>query len=260
MPELKFVTYMTPGFPVALFEEMASAIDAELHLVQDRSGPDPGDDPFASGRYDLGWICSTSYAALGLSSPQPSIKLAGVGWVPADPGSNGLPQYFGDLVTRAGSDITSFADLAGCTIGCNDEVSLSGHHALRWAIADHGFDPDSFARLEFTGGHHHSLDRLLAGGLDAAVVDSVVRTGRAMEDPTVRDLRIVQRLGPWPTQPMVARADLPQAELDEVRRRLLEAADRPALSHQLQAAGLRSLVSIGSDHYLPVAERMLTAQ
>lgn len=180
-PKLRLLSYMTPGFPVSLFEVIAEVIGADLELDQDRSGPAPGDDPFADGRADFGWICSTSFvelAARGSDGVSPSVRLGGVAWVPDDPGSAGEPKYFGDVVVRRDSPIATFGDLAGRTIGCNDEVSLSGHHALRLALFEHGADPKRFAQLHFTGGHHRSLDRVVDGSLDAAVVDSVVRSGR----------------------------------------------------------------------------------
>lgn len=255
-PNMQFVTYMTPGFPAPMFRVMADAMGAELHMEQDRSGPTPDDDPFAAGHYDLGWVCSTSYVGLSLDAVQPSVQLAGVAWVPDDPDNGGRPVYFGDVVVRPDIDITSFADLAGARVGCNDPVSLSGHYALRWAIADHGFAPETFADLRFTGGHHRSLDMLIAGELDAAVVDSVVRLGRQAHDPAVADLRVIDRLGPWPTQPLVARTGLSTVALDTARSGLLAAAEGGELRDLLQASALRRLVEVGSDHYDPVRQRM----
>jgi len=243
---------MTPGFPVSLFEQIAQVIDAELVLDQTRSGPAPGHDPFADGEADLGWICSTSFVDLATRQPEPSIRLAGVAWVPQDPASAGLPQYFGDLVVPPSSPIQSFADLAGQTIGCNDHVSLSGHVALRIAIRAFGADPDSFADLRFTGGHHLSLDQLVAGQLDAAVIDSVVRTTRCATDPGVADLRIIERLGPWPVQPLVASSTLSDSAVAAIRDKLLASSALPAMQRELAAASLTSFVPVAADHYLKI--------
>ncbi|MEM9893897.1 MAG: PhnD/SsuA/transferrin family substrate-binding protein, partial [Actinomycetota bacterium] len=249
---MRFVSYMTPGFPVPLFASMAGALGADLHLVTDRSGPDPAADPFAAAHYDLGWICSTSYVGLALGTPEPSVELAGVAWVPDDPDNGGRPVYFGDLVVRPDSRVDRLADLSGARIGCNDHVSLSGHYALRWAAADAGLDPDSFAELVFTGGHHRSLDLLLAGELDAVVVDSVVRSQRTRTDRPVADLRLVDRLGPWPTQPLVARSGLDDSAVARARQGLLAAADQPPLAALLRASALTGLVEVDPDHYDPV--------
>lgn len=178
-------------------------------------------------------------------------------WVPDDPDNGGQPVYFGDLVVRPDSDVDSITDLAGLRIGCNDAVSLSGHYALRWAAADAGLNPDTFAELCFTGRHNRSLDLLLAGEIDAAVVDSVVRIGRARTDSLVAGLRIVDRLGPWPTQPLVARSGLDERDLNRARDGLLAAASLPELSARLRDSALTGLVEVGADHYDPVRARMI---
>ena len=243
---------MTPGFPESLFSTLASGIGAELHLVRDVSGPRPGADPFADGTYDLGWICSTSFVALALAAEDPSVRLTGVAWVPDDPDADGRPVYFGDLVVRADSGVSTLDDLAGARVGCNDPISLSGHYALRGAFEDAGHDPETFAALQFTGGHHASLDGVVAGTLDAAVVDSVVRLRRARHDPAVARLRVVERLGPWPVQPLVARASLDTGRCADVRGTVMELAEQPAVRAELAAAGLRGLVTVDDDHYEPV--------
>jgi len=249
---VQFVSYMTPGFPVSLFETLARVMGAELHLEQSMSGPSPGDDPFADGRFDFGWICSTSFVDLALGADEPSVRLAGVAWVPDDPDAAGRPVYFGDIVVRPETDLYSLADLAGRRIGCNDPVSMSGHHALRLTIEDEGHDPDDFAELTFTGGHHASLDQLLAGDLDAAIVDSVVRIGRSRHDPAVAGLRVVRRTGPWPVQPLVARCGLADDAVAAARRALLAANEHPEMAGELDTAALTRLVPVSADHYQPV--------
>lgn len=246
---MRLLSYLSPGFPAALFEKLAAIIDAEVDFETEHSGPAPGDDPFLARQADLGWICSTSFVDLTTRGPIPSVQLVGVAWVPDDPDANGRPVYFGDLVTRPDSIFSSFEDLDGARIGCNDQVSLSGHHALRHAMTDRGLDPDTFAKLTFTGGHHRSLDLLLEGEVDAAVIDSVVRTGRARLDPAVAELRLIERLGPWPVQPLVARATLDQDQIDEVRRSLLDASSRPDVQALLNEACLTGLVEVGPDYY-----------
>lgn len=247
---------MSPGFPRSLFELLGEIVDAEVDFDTTSSGPAPDDDPFVDGTADLGWICSTSYVDLTTRREDPSIQLAGVAWVPDDPDANGRPVYFGDVVVRADSPMESFEGLAGKRIGCNDAVSLSGHHALRFAMHDRGFDDETFAELLFTGGHHTSLDMVVAGEIDAAVTDSVVRTARARIDETVADLRIIERLGPWPVQPLVARSTLDAEQIDTVRRLILEATDRPDVKAELDAAALSHLVEVGPEHYAEVRAAM----
>lgn len=247
---------MSPGFPSSLFELLGDIIDADVSFDDTLSGPAPGDNPFVDATADFGWICSTSYVDLATRGPDPTIQLAGVAWVPDDPGSNGRPVYFGDLVVRADSGIESFDDLVGRRIGCNDPVSLSGYHSLRFALQDRGLDESTFAELAFTGGHHHSLDQVISGEIDAAVTDSVVRTARARIDEDVASLRIIERLGPWPVQPLVARSSLDAEQIDTVRRLILHASERDDVKAELEAAALSHFVEVGPDHYAAVSAAM----
>ena len=252
---MRLLTYMSPGFPRSLFDTFAAVLDSEVEFDETQSGPAPGVDPFAAGDADLGWICSTSFVELGIRGDEPSIELAGVAWVPDDPDVNGRPVYFGDLITLPDSGIETFSDLEGKTIGCNDKVSLSGYYSWSFELADRGL-PDDFATRVLTGGHHYSIDRLLAGEIDAALVDSVVRTGRARADQAVADVHIIDRLGPWPVQPLVARSSMSADEIARVRELLLDAADHPDVRAELDAACLTTLVEVGPDHYAPVRAAM----
>jgi len=107
-------------------------------------------------------------------------------------------------------------------------------------------------------GHHLSLDRVISGALDAAVVDSVVRSNRCRTDPSVGSLRIVERLGPWPVQPLVARSDLDPTELANVRDALLASSRDPLMQAELEAASLVGFVPVTADHYLPIRSALAT--
>lgn len=252
---MRLLSYMTPGFPVSLFEMIGRLVGAEVEYETESSGPLPGNDPFAEGDMELGWICSTSFVDMSTAGEDPSIQLVGVAWVPDDPDAHGRPVYFGDVVTRPDSGITTFADLEGKRVGCNDPVSLSGHYALKFELDDRGLEPD-FVEMVFTGGHQASLTAVASGEIDAAIVDSVVRTTRVRVDPDVAKLRVLDRLGPWPTQPLVARVSLTADEVTRVREHLLGASDDPELREELEAAALSHFVAVGPDHYAPVRTAM----
>ena len=240
-------SYLAPGHPAALFAALAEHIGADLQFVVGRSGPDPLDDPFVAGTTDLGWVCSTSFVELTTDRPA-SVREVGVAWVPDDPDVADRPVYFSDVVVSADSDVQSLADLAGRRIGCNDPASLSGYHALRIELGRRGHIAAEFASVVMTGGHHHSLARLLSDEVEAAVVDSIVRTRRTRESPEIAGLRVVERLGPWPTQPVVMRIDAADAEVDAVRAALLSANEVPEIREMLNASALTRLAATPDDH------------
>jgi phosphonate transport system substrate-binding protein len=186
----------------------------------------------------------------------PSVELVGVAWVPDDPDADGEPVYFSDVVVRPDSPVADLESLAGLRVGCNDRASLSGFHALRIELGRRGRDPATFAELVMTGGHHHSIDQLLAGELDAAVIDSIVLTRRARQWPEVGALRTLERLGPWPTQPLVIRADAGEDDARVIRKALLAVNEAPEIRELFAASALDRLVEVGPDHCLVVRQAM----
>lgn len=252
---MRLVSYLAPGYPAALFEALVEVIDVELAFEVGRSGPDPLSDPFASGAADLGWLCSTSFVELTTAGHR-SVDLVGIAWVPDDPDAAGEPVYFSDVVVGPDSNVTGIDDLAGLRIGCNDPASLSGFHALRIELDRRGHDPENFADLVMTGGHHHSIDRLLAGEVDAAVIDSIVRTRRARQWPEVARLRLVERLGPWPTQPLVMRTGIADEDARVIKKKLLAANDDPEIRELFAASAIDRLVEVPPDHCHSVRRAM----
>lgn len=243
---------MVPGYPRELFEAIAELLDVDLAIESDRSGPIPGDDPFADGRADLAWLCSTSLAELLSRSEQPIVVPVGVGWVPL--GEPRGPVYFGSVVVRGDDDRTSLEQLGGARIGLNDEISLSGNLSLRFALRRRGLEPDGWAALEMTGGHRVSLDRLKAGEIEATVVDSIVLSAAIAEDPSLAKLKVIERLGPWPVPPLVIRADL-SGRAPEFGQRLLEPPD-DRLAAALRASRLSHFAATSLDDFAPVIEAM----
>ncbi len=245
-------TYLAPAYPLALFEELGRRIGAEVVVGTGGSGPDPGDHPLTAGRADVAWVCSTSFLQLrrhGVAASQ-----VGVAWAPE---GEERPEYHGVVVVPAGSTARSLRDLAGCRVGGNDAASLSGCHSYRIAVTELGEDPDTFAHLELTGSHARSLAAVRRGELDGAVIDSIVWSNRVRRDPTLNDqLTVVDRLGPWPTQPLIARPGLDPERIAAIRE-VLTAEPDPVLRALLDDAGLRALVAVDERHCDPVA-RMLT--
>jgi phosphonate transport system substrate-binding protein len=254
---VRMISYLTPGYPVALFEALAEHLDVELGVETGRSGPDPLDDPFADGSADIGWLCSTSLVELTTDRPS-SVQEVGIAWVPDDPDAENRPVYFSDVVVRADSDARSLDDLAGRRIGCSDRASLSGFHALRIELDGRGHVPADFASLVLTGAHARSIEQLLVGELDAAVIDSIVRTRRARLLDGVESFRVIERLGPWPTQPVVMRIGATPDEVGAVRDALLRANDDRKIIELLHAAALTRLAPTDTRHCADVRAVMAT--
>jgi len=229
MRELRFITYLAPGIPRELYALAAAVAGERLGLetsleVDDlRSGPLRGaDDPFSSGRADVGFMCAPAYIWLRERRPAP-VELVPAAPVHADPRNEGAPVYYSDVVVPASSPARSFVDLRGATFGLNDPCSLSGYYNVLKRLAELGEAEGFFGRLELTGGHLRSLERVAAGALDGAAIDSnVLRLAVRRQPELGRRLRVVESWGPFPVQPVVIRTGLPIRIRDGLGAALLD--------------------------------------
>jgi phosphonate transport system substrate-binding protein len=119
------------------------------------------------------------------------------------PSGSRKPEYTSNLVARPGSRAASAADLAGCRIGVNGRDSFSGWVMPLAILSGRGLGESVFAHVVETGSHHETLCLLVAGDLDAGPIDSSVLALEGREHPAVAALRVVERLGPAPSPPVV---------------------------------------------------------
>lgn len=191
------------------------------------SGPPPdAPDPFSQGRLDLGFLCAPTYRWLAARDPAP-VTLLGVAPSFDDPRAAGRAVYFSDVIVAAGHRARRFADLRGATWGYNDECSQSGYWSLIDGLALMGVDRGFIGALRRVGSHLASIAQVAAGQVDAACIDSNVLLLARRRDPALdRALRVVESWGPFPIQPIVARAGLDPGIRERVRAALLDAGDR----------------------------------
>jgi phosphonate transport system substrate-binding protein len=223
---LRLRTYLTPSVPRGLFQYLADylgdcvGMPTELQIETRHSGPPRGvPDPFSEDAVDVGFLCAPPYIWLR-ERPEPPVELVPFGLVFEDPQAAGRPVYFSEIVVRKDDPARSFGDLVGARWGYNDRESLSGYYSVVQTAAEHGADGTFLDRLRDMGSHLGSLRALRRRIIDAAAIDSTVLALRWRRDPALRaSLRVVQRLGPWPIQPIVMRRSLP----DRIRRALTTA-------------------------------------
>lgn len=253
--ELRFITYLSPGIPQAFFEAIVDHVRrtlgcerASLQAETRVSGPQRGiKDPFSTGVYDVGFMCSPSFVWLRELSPPP-VELLGVAPVFEDPRAGGRPVYFCDVVVRGDSRIWSFAELRGRSWAYNDVCSLSGYYSLLSKLAGMGADEGFFGRVFCSGSHLNSIEAVERGEADAAAIDSNVLSMRLGEVPGLREkLRVIESWGPFPIQPVVVRSALP-AELKGRLRASLLAVD-PRTRRALSAFGLRRFAPVTDEEY-----------
>jgi phosphonate transport system substrate-binding protein len=250
--ELRFVTYLSPSIPQRFFEAivdhvrcMLGCVRASLRAETLFSGPERGtQDPFSTGDYDVGFMCSPSFVWLRELRPPP-VELLGVAPVFKDARTGGRPVYFCDVVVCGDSRIRSFAELRGRSWAYNDACSLSGYYSLLSKLARMGADEGFFGRVFCSGSHLNSIEAVIRGEADAAAIDSNVLSLRLGEVPGLsQKLRVIESWGPFPVQPVVVRSAL-SMQLKEKLSASLLTMDPRALSE----FGVRRFVPVTDEDY-----------
>ena len=213
---LRLITYLSPSIPAELFELIARdlaeqcGVPTELTFEERISGPLEGDDdPFAAGAVDVGFVCSPSFRFFNRA--QRAVELLPLP-VTSDHRAEGQPVYFADVVVSSGSAVRAFEDLRLARWAYNDRNSKSGWFSMAQRCAPSA-PSEFFGELIASGSHLRSLELVASGAADAAAIDSnVLRMQR-------HSLRVLESWGPFPIQPAVIRAAVP----DETKRRVSDA-------------------------------------
>ena len=101
-----------------------------------------------------------------------------------------------------------------------------------------------------TGSHHASIRALLEGSVDVAAIDSTALARALRERPELEArLRLLESLGPFPIQPVVARRALGREFVNRVGAALLELHASPERAARLAEFGLEGCVPIDDSAY-----------
>jgi ABC-type phosphate/phosphonate transport system substrate-binding protein len=242
-PELKLVTWLAPSLPLELFLSIAARLETvlgrptSLRSETRTSAPPPDEpDPFTTGEADIGFLCAPGFVWLSRRRPCP-VALVPAAPVFDDPRNGGRPVHFSDVVVRRDHRAQSLADLRGGVFAYNDDCSLSG-----WLCMIERLGTAFFRGYLATGSHVASLEQVVAGGADAAAIDSnvLLRQPAALR----ARLRRVASWGPHPIQPVVARLGLP---VPDIAQALLSMQD-PALA----GVGVRGFAPIDESAFAGV--------
>lgn len=252
---LRFTTWLAPGLPLGIFrtiaDHMGRRLDRPVELTSEPkiSGPlQPDDDPFTANATDVGFLCPPPYLWLS-ERPAPPVRLVPMAPVFDDSRNRGRPVYYSDVVVAHDSPVTAISHLAGSRFGFNDPASLSGYHCVLAWLSERGLDPSFFGSFDATGGHRRSLDRIAAGELDVAAVDTNVwRAWERDDHDRVGVVRSLTAIGPHPVQPIVVRSEL--ADLVEPMTRIL--AD-PELAQALARYDIIGFAPIAHHEYRQLA-------
>jgi len=129
--------------------------------------------------------------------------------------------YHSLLIVRADGKIADLDDLRGKRLALVDPQSTSGALVPRHLFAKQVGQPlaSYFSQVGYTGSHTQSVNRVLAGQIDAAFVGSQnLATETAANPAKEKQIRVVWRSGPIPTDPFVFRGQLCDELKETIRR------------------------------------------
>ena len=156
--------------------------------------------------------------------------------------------YHSLLIVRAGSKLARLEDLRGKRLALVDPESTSGALIPRHVFAKQVSRPleSYFSQVGYSGSHTQSLNRVLAGQVDAAFVGSQnLATETASNPAKEKQIRIVWRSGPIPTDPFVFRGQL----CDELKEKIR------AAFFDRGAQGADVLDKLNVARFVPVSDR-----
>jgi phosphonate transport system substrate-binding protein len=265
--DIRFVTYLSPSIPRALFEALADHVQrtlghegVSLRVESQASGPQKGGECSSFAEVaDVAFMCAPSFVWLRDLRPPP-VELLGVLPVFDDERNQGKPVYFCDVVVRNDAPIQAFSGLEGGTWAYNDACSLSGYYSLLDKLAESSADESFFDNIFCSGSHLNSIKAVLNGRADAAAIDSNVLRIRFREAPALREeLRVVESWGPYPIQPVVVSSALRPDLKQRLRSAFLSTEQDQQTRRTLKQCGLSRFVAADLEDYTLDAHKDLAA-
>ena len=206
---LRAATYLAPcNRP--LYELVAEACGAS-ELIDGRNWTE-----LDSGGVDIAFICSPPVVWLDGAVEAVAAPVL------TDPRFGGKPLYSSEVIVNRDSHFQSLEDLRGARWAINEPSSWSGY----WVTLQRVGSWDFFSEVVEAGFHERALQMVASGEIDGAAIDSHVLGVVLRNAPELSDmLRVVETLGPSPSQPVVVRSGLDAPVKQQIRQRLLGLSD-----------------------------------
>lgn len=256
--KLRFVTYLSPGIPVEVFETYVSYIEeltgCDSYLIYESrlTGPPPDKvDPFTADEVDIAFMESTDYLRL-VGEQNKFITLCGAAPIHVHAKNTGRPVYYGDVIINSQnkSKYKELIDLRGHTYGFSSMNSISSSTAMLDQLKKSGFDASFFAHMYESGSHLATIKGILDSRCDVAAVDSNVLSGFLRNHPYYKEnITVISSLGPLPAYPIVFNNRLPDKLRGQITKGLLNMSKNLNWSSRLQTQGISGFASIDSSLY-----------
>lgn len=170
---------------------------------------------------DICFVCSLPYVHFERLGVAPGVPVA----APVLQGDRygGRPIYFSDVIVRADSALTSFADLRGRSWAYNEPLSQSGYGVTRYHLVTLGETTGYFGEVIEAGFHETAIRMVADGSVDAAAIDSQVLSVELRDDRRLAEsIRVIDSLGPSTIQPLAVSKRFDETFRERVREVLLD--------------------------------------
>jgi phosphonate transport system substrate-binding protein len=265
--DIRFVTYLSPSIPQAFFEALTDYVQrvlgherVSLRIESRASGPQKGGECSSFVQEaDVAFMCAPSFIWLRDLQPPP-VELLGALPVFDDERNQGKAVCFSDVVVRNDAPIHTFSELEGGSWAYNDACSLSGYDSLLNRLAESGAEESFFHNIQCSGSHLNSIEAVLSGEADAAVIDSNVLRIRFREVPALRNkVRVIESWGPYPIQPIVVNSALHPELKQRLRAAFLATEQDQQTRRTLKQFGLSRFLDADPEDYSLHARKDLAA-
>jgi phosphonate transport system substrate-binding protein len=240
---LRFATFLAPSME-PVYRDVAREVGEAMGCATTlRTGRDLKE--LEREDIDVSFVCSPVY--LWLADRQEPLAEAVAAPVLADPGSGGKPVSHSDVIVAAQSDARSFGDLRGRSFAYNEPWSHSGYGCVRVRLAEMGATEGFFGRVVEAGHHRRSMRMVGEGEVEAAAIDTqVLAIERREHREVTQRIRVIDRLGPYPVQPVAASTRLEPSIRAELRSVFADLHTHP---------GVREALTFGLvDRFVPVTD------
>lgn len=152
----------------------------------------------------------------------------------------GVDTYYVYIVTNNDNDndndTHSLLDLKGKRFAYSDPLSYSGHIAIAMRIREYGYTSDTFfSHYAYTHSHDKSLWAVKDRAVDGACVDSLVYDYAKLHKPElIKDLRIIDSIGPIPSGPVVVQKSMPKETKDMLRQIFFTMHENPTVLQSMK--------------------------
>ena len=185
------------GRPVML--EIGSSYDAHIHRI-------------ANGIVDIAFMGPASYVKLTSQYGKRPLLAA----FKTKEGKF----FYGHIMVRKDSPVTSLAQLKGKRFVFGDRESTMSHFVPRHMLLKAGVDVKLFSQTSYVANHDNIALGILAGTFDAGAVKEEVFLHYKPQG-----LRSLARSGPITDHVFIARAGLPQGTVQALRKAILQLSD-----------------------------------